>query len=323
MICKEEHLEEWMVKETILSQWDIGDIKSIENIDSFKNTVYLIQTTDLKKYVLKKQKASEKIHREVALLFSLGKTLPIASPILTIDKTYYYPYDEKFYVLYPFLQGQSFKDHFGERAFEQAELLSLSIGDLHLLLKDIDLEAYKDFNLLDQVSHWSKEVLHKYQENFDYDFIVKVMKVFEREFAPLYEDLPKHMIHRDFHPGNVLFEDDKLSGILDFELTVRGIRIFDPCYLATSMLVACIDHETKCHQWPSIFQKILETYNEINPLSREERESIIYLLYAIQFIFMAYFCTTDNFEAAKCNEKVLKWLFDNQASIEDISKKLR
>lgn len=79
------------------------------------------------------------------------------------------------------------------------------------------------------------------------------MTLFEREFAPIYEDLPKHMIHRDFHPGNVLFKDDRLSGIVDFELTVKGIRIFDPCYLATSILVSCIDDKKKLDQWPSIF----------------------------------------------------------------------
>jgi hypothetical protein len=34
------------MKENILSQWGAG-IKSIENIDSFNNSVYLIQMTDL------------------------------------------------------------------------------------------------------------------------------------------------------------------------------------------------------------------------------------------------------------------------------------
>lgn len=106
--------------------------------------LFILLKRSIMKICAKRTKSFRKIQREVALLFNLGKTLPIAAPILTKDKTYYYPFDEKFYVLYPFLQGQSFKDHFGERALEQAELLSQSIGDLHFYLRTLTLKHIKN-----------------------------------------------------------------------------------------------------------------------------------------------------------------------------------
>lgn len=43
------------------------------------------------------------------------------------------------------------------------------------------------------------------------------------------------MIHRDPNPGNIILCGDNW-GILDFDLSERNIRIFDPCYAATAIL---------------------------------------------------------------------------------------
>lgn len=64
-----------------------------------------------------------------------------------------------------------------------------------------------------------------------------------------------------------------------------------------------------------IFYAILKAYSEKNILIQEEFFGLIYILYSIQIIFMAFSCNTGNFEAAKCNEKVLKWLFENKENI--------
>jgi Ser/Thr protein kinase RdoA (MazF antagonist) len=61
--------------------------------------------------------------------------------------------------------------------------------------------------------------------------------------------LPQTVIHRDPHPGNMLFEDGYLSGVLDFDLMMRGPRIFDPCYCATSMLLAQFLDERHREYW--------------------------------------------------------------------------
>jgi prepilin-type processing-associated H-X9-DG protein len=54
-------------------------------------------------------------------------------------------------------------------------------------------------------------------------------------------ELPIQLIHRDAHPANMLFLDGRISGWLDFELIVRGPRLFDLCYCATSILMNGMD----------------------------------------------------------------------------------
>lgn len=52
----------------------------------------------------------------------------------------------------------------------------------------------------------------------------------------LYPLLPKQLIHRDPNPSNIIVDYGEITGFLDFELTERNVRIFDPCYAATAIL---------------------------------------------------------------------------------------
>lgn len=304
------------MKEKIFLNWDIEDVKSIKEIDSFSNSVNIITSRDNKKYVLKEQENLERIKSEAGLLSYLREEIPIAAPIKTKNNKYYSEYENKYYILYPFLEGENFEDHYSKNSRREAKLLGETIGDLHSVLKKIKYEECKTFNLVKDVTNWSKDIIEKNKDLFDYNFVMEIIKSFQEEFIPIYDLLPKHIIHRDIHPANILFKDNRLSGIVDFELTVKGVRIFDPCYCSTSILVGDYNDEVKREKWIDIFYTILKAYNEKNKLIQEELFSLVYVLYAIQIIFMAFSCNTDNIEAAKYNERVLKWLFKNKENIE-------
>lgn len=306
-----------IIEEQILSNWDVGKVISIEEVDSFSNSVSIITSQDNKKFVLKEQENLDKMKSETVLLSNIEKEVPIAAPITTKDKNYFIEYENNYYILYPFLEGESFENHYDDKSIEKAKLLGETIGDLHSALKKINYKKCKKMNLVNEVTKWSKNIIEKNKEDFDYNFILEIIKLFEKEFVPIYDLLPKHIIHRDIHPGNILFKDNELSGIVDFELTVKGVRIFDPCYCATSILVGDFDNEVKRSQWINILFSLLGAYNKKNKLTQEELSGVVYVLYSIQLIFMAFSCTIDNYEAARNNEKVLKWLFDNKEKIKN------
>ena len=304
--------------EKILLNWDIGDVTSIEKVDSFSNSVNIITSHENKKYVLKEQASYERIKNEVALLPYLREEIPIAVPIIARDDSYFIDYENRYYILYQFLDGKCFEDHYGENSREKAELLGEAIGNLHSVLTKVEYEGCTIFNLVSDVIDCSINIIEKNKAYFDYQFILEIIRLFKRYFVPSYDLLPKHIIHRDFHPGNILFKDNKLSGIVDFELSVKGVRIFDPCYCATSILVGDFNDEDKRKQWIDIFTAIIAVYNQKNKLTREEIYALTYVLYSIQLIFMAFSCNIDHIEVAKCNEKVLKWLYQNRDMIEKL-----
>lgn len=308
-----------MKENLIKTHWNIEEIKSKKDIDSFSNKVILLETVNGIKYVMKEKNSSKDvIEQEVLILHHIGENIPVAAPIKTRDNNFYVIKDNHIYILYPFLEGESFTDHYQGNAEEKAFLMGKVIGDLHYCLKDIDLPEVEDMNLINKVTVDSKNTIKNHKKHFNYDFIIHIMETFKKEISPVYNCLPKHIIHRDIHPGNILFKNNKLSGIVDFELVVKGVRIFDPCYCGTSILVGDFKKEENREKWINLFKNILQGYQQKNQLTLEEKISLIDVLYSIQIIFMAFSCNNNDFEAAKYNEKVLKWLYEKRDTIKKI-----
>jgi Ser/Thr protein kinase RdoA (MazF antagonist) len=130
------------------------------------------------------------------------------------------------------------------------------------------------------------------------------------------ETLPQTVIHRDPHPGNLLFEDGQLSGILDFDLMMRGPRIFDPCYCATSLLLAQFPDARHRGHWLDLWQALLAGYRRLVPLTAAEQAGLFTMLAVIQLLFIAYALRTHRPDAASMNQSALLWLHHHRRHIE-------
>ena len=45
----------------------------------------------------------------------------------------------------------------------------------------------------------------------------------------LYATLPQQVLHRDYDPGNILLDQQRVTAVLDFEFAARDIRVLDLC----------------------------------------------------------------------------------------------
>ena len=307
-----------MNKEIIKQNWTLGNIKSVEKVDSFSGKVKKITKDDGQIYFLKEKEDIDKCQLENRLLIHLDKNkLPVAVPIKTTTDELGLVQGEKVYCIYPSIIGESFEDHYGEEGHKEARLLGNSIGLLHKALKNYDPDGYRKMDLVYNVLEWANQIINKNKKYFDLGLFNNVKTYFKRSFVPIYDKLPQQLIHRDIHPQNMLFDNYKLSGIIDFDSIVYGVRIFDPCYCGTSILVGGFDDEEKREKWLDIFKSIIDGYHQQVVLTEAEVKSIIHVLMTIQIIYMAFSCNIDSIDAAKYNQKVLKWLYDNRESIEE------
>jgi Ser/Thr protein kinase RdoA (MazF antagonist) len=128
------------------------------------------------------------------------------------------------------------------------------------------------------------------------------------ELTPLAGQLSVQPIHRDAHPANMLFLNGILSGWLDFEIAVRGVRIFDPCYCATSLLSAAWGNLEQRQQWLSLLAALIQGYDGANPLPGVERGAIWHVMLAIEFIFAAFYQRLGDPAGATRNLEMLVWL---------------
>ncbi|WP_425449406.1 phosphotransferase enzyme family protein [Dethiothermospora halolimnae] len=302
------------LKTIVNKNWNIGEVKSIEKIDSFTGRVKKVFTNNKEIYILKEKENITSLMKESKLLRYLKEcNMPVAAPLVTKNNSVYYCQDNKYYCLYPMLTG---KDYFSNPEKVGVYALGNSIAKLHLNLSNYSLIGdYSDLDLLNTVLKWAKKIINEHKEYFDLEFINEVMDFFNINFRKLYNILPKHLIHRDIHPGNMIFKNNILSGIFDFEMVVNGVPIFDPCYCASSILVSKFEQKDKRLDWCTRLVELLKGYNEEVSLTKDELESIIFILFSIQIIFMAFSCNIDNIDAAKYNQKVLKWLYKNKEQI--------
>ena len=128
----------------------------------------------------------------------------------------------------------------------------------------------------------------------------------EEGLLALYPALPRQLIHRDVHLNNLLFEEDRLSGWLDFDLRRRDARLFDIVYLLGSLQP---EDRARAPVWSSICGDILAGYERLQPLSPDERKALPVLLLAEGLLFVAFWGDQGNQKKRREAAEAVDWLF--------------
>ena len=188
----------------------------------------------------------------------------------------------------------------------KARFIGEIVGQLDLALSKIDIIA-DDAELEKAVSEWAVPNL-KGRLNIEEDSMDEIAQ----RFAVLYKDLPRQIVHRDPNPSNIILVKDKW-GFIDFELSERNARIFDPCYAATAILSETFeDNEEMLLKWTSVMKEIMYGYDSVVKMTESEKEAIPYMILANQFISTAFFADKDKYEKLyKTNKKMTEWIARN------------
>ena len=143
-------------------------------------------------------------------------------------------------------------------------------------------------------------------------FCIEYLKI----FSELYPRLPRQIIHRDPNPGNIICAEDQW-GFIDFELTERNVRIYDPCYAATAILSERFGQDNE--GWLDIYGEIICGYDSVVRLTEEERKAIPYVILANQFVCVSWFAEQDKYaEILEINKKMTIWLIEKLEELKAI-----
>lgn len=231
-----------------------------------------------------------------------------AAPIKTKENQEYVKDGELYYFLTKRLCGSQMTagDMYESDYLAKARFVGEIIGQLDLALKDVDA-VVNDVNLYEDVMSWAlpkaKEIM-ELSDSLCNDYI--------NTFGKLYKLLPKQVIHRDPNPGNIILDHEKW-GFVDFELSERNIRIFDPCYAATAILSESFTESdgSKRKKWIEIYKNIIYGYDSVANLSDYELSAIPYVILANQLVCIAWFSEQDKYkDIFETNKKMTKWLME-------------
>ncbi len=318
-LIQEEHIMITHKKlKEILTHWDMSDA-TIKDIyydatgNKSENSWYVNDA-----YVIKIGTNLTGLKQHIAVSKSLSEAgLQVATPIATDDGNDYVLDNEIYYCLTNRIKGKSskssemYKGDFKSKARYTGEI----IGQLHLILSKYDNDIIcNESNMLESVNNWAMPKVKKIMElpNIFYQDYIET-------FGKLFPKLPRHIIHRDPNPSNIVMTDGRLSGFIDFELSERNVRIFDPCYAATAILSESFveNDDDKMNKWLLVFKNIINGYDSVCKLSKEEKQAIPYVVFSIQMICVACFNGIDKLsELEIVNKKMLSWLYEHRDYLE-------
>lgn len=215
-------------------------------------------------------------------------------------------------------------DRFGDNRREFGFKYGEGIARLHNALVAIESEiAPHEQNLYTHITRWALPEVKK--QNYQYQMGVpdSFFENYISTFGVLFDKLPKQLIHRDPNPSNILFDDSVVSGFIDFDLSERNVRLWDPCYCATGILSEWRGVDGTYEKWPSILASILQGYDSVNPLTDEEKQAIYYVICSMQMVFSAYCESQVELKGlAKTNRKMLQFILEQEAKIKQLSNNL-
>jgi AraC-like DNA-binding protein/Ser/Thr protein kinase RdoA (MazF antagonist) len=209
-------------------------------------------------------------------------------------------------------------DRFGGARVGFGEKYGASLARLHRALKQVQNDVSPDeFNLYRAIADWALPNVRQQNIQWNMGFDESFFTDYVESFGKLFDQLPKQLIHRDPHPGNILFSDGEVTGFINFDLSEINVRLWDVCYCSTGILSET--DETNYERWLDVLGGILHGYDSENKLTAEEKQAVFYVLCSIEMMCIAYFETHDEFrQLAEPNRKMLQFIVKNKDRIKAV-----
>lgn len=307
-LLKEEHIMITKKRvEGLLGYWGLEGEKVTdiyyEGTGNRNESAYYIG----EEYVLKFTANLGKLKSHIAISKALEEVgLTAAVPVKTKDGGEYVAEEDLYYCLTKRLNGGQLKvnEIYGDDYADKARLVGEILGQLSLALAKVDA-VLEEPDLYGSVVNYA---IPKVKTKLNVP--ESIFAGYEKEFAKLYPALTKQVIHRDPNPGNLILAEEGW-GVIDFELSEKNVRIFDPCYAATAILSETFEagNEEKLQKWMVIFQNILCGYDSVVKLTEEEKKAIPYVVLSNQLLALAWFEGQEKFkDLYETNRQMTQWL---------------
>ncbi|MBO5242413.1 MAG: helix-turn-helix domain-containing protein [Lachnospiraceae bacterium] len=307
-IFKEEHIMVTRKKAAeILKNWglekeNITDIYYDGSGNRNENAFYIGED-----YVLKFSTNLGKLKNHMAISKALENAgLFAATPVKTLKGEEYIADGELYFCLSKRLEGHQVKisSMYEDDLTGSARFVGEVIGQLSKALEHVEV-LVEEADMYASVTNWAIPKLRgklKMSEAVFDDYV--------ENFKETWNVLPKQVIHRDPNPGNIIVAEDKW-GFIDFELSERNVRIFDPCYAATAILSESFEpgNEEKLAKWIEIYKNIMYGYDDVVNLTEEEKKAVPYVILSNQLLALAWFEGQEKFqEIYEINKKMTEWM---------------
>ncbi len=265
-----------------LDSFGLGTVTTVEQFSGGLAAPKVAVQTEKGKFIIAKytlgpgdnfkNKPREALKEEIKLLNTL-QDLPV--PHYLPDKKGDFILDYKGYgiTIYDFLKGRRQDELNESQVFELGRFL----GNFHKQGMNLNIQFSRRYKFYDfDEERWKKMRPYAYEQTNEK--LKAVVKEVEREVLRTKPspDLPSEPIHVDIKADNLLFEKDRLTGVVDFGNFYVGPLMLD---VGKSIIFNCTrgDEINK-----TLMKRFLEGYELFRPLNDQEKiylkDSIVYAI---------------------------------------------
>ncbi len=269
------------------SKYNLGEFLNYTEIkEGIENTNYLIQT-EKGKFILTlyEKRVDEK---DLPFFISLMKNLfdqkfPSPEPIINKNGNYISEISGKKAAVVSFVNGKSKKNLSPDNCKE----VGVNTAKLHLITKKLSGRRENKLSITSwrKIYNNVKNDCSKIHVNLA-DAIEKSLKEIEEKWP---KDIPSGIIHADLFPDNIFFQNEKLSGIIDFYFSCNDFYAFE---IAVCLNALCFEGKNENLSFNvTKAKKFIDGYSSIRKLSENEKNSLKILCQgaAIRFLLTRVF----------------------------------
>lgn len=307
-LFEEEHIMVTHKKITeLLKHWELQDeaVRDIfyEGTGNRNENAYYVGED----YVIKFSPNLGKLKNSIDISKKLADVgLVAATPISSTDGEEYIADGELYFCVTKRIRGKQMQPgamYEGDYK-EKARYIGEIIGQLDKALENADV-LVNDANTYESVVNWAIPQLEG-----KLDLPKELLDNYKNDFGKAYQVIPRQVIHRDPNPGNIILSE-KEWGFIDFELSERNVRIFDPCYAATAILSESFAEGDvqKMVKWVDSYKNIIYGYDAVVRLTDKEKEAVPYVVLSNQLLATAWFSDKEKFkDLYEVNKKMTEWI---------------
>ncbi|MGD0460875.1 MAG: phosphotransferase [Tepidisphaeraceae bacterium] len=278
----------------VLSQFDIGVIDSIVEFPrGSRKAPKLLIVSEQGKFLLKRRARGKDDPFKVAFthalqLYLASKQFPLPHLIGTRkDNNSMLQWRNGVYELFEYIPGQPYPQTL-EATFDAGRILAL----YHKLLEEFKSEwqppsgSYHAATAVDSGLRTISAGVPDTDENREVNQLLGFLLSTYRKSAEKVQSLgidnwPKQIVHADWHPGNMLFRDNRVVAVIDYDSARLLPRIIDVAN--GSLQFSIIGGDDDVSKWPdyldeSRFKRFLRGYDEVMLLSQAEIRTIPLLM---------------------------------------------
>lgn len=282
-----------MLSEIIKTQWPFSSVRSIERYQhgAINDTFHITDENGEYSVRVYQNHSLADIEFEVALL-EHASVLPVPK-IVSINGSNIWNIGEQYAIVYKYIPGEHLSDFTPGQLNEVGRFLA----HFHTRGQDFSWQGARREFYNFTPSRVSSIMALCGEKNIGRTDVLRAVKesVEEHQLSP---DLPKGPIHVDVKPQNILFQNGKLQGVLDFDNAYIGPCLLD---LAKSMVWFGLDKDSFDLARAA---QVYAGYASIRPLSELEYKE---LYNAIKFAFASHILADFEMHA---NNRIPKEYFD-------------